>query len=880
MKRTTIIMAKWLASGALLFSSFNAFADYKKGDVVNLTSNLQGIVLKDQQENSSSVSVEIRQNPDNKPSGVVEIKYLYTVNSQTFAVESMAKSAFYDNKEITSVTFNNASLTTIPSNAFGKCTKLTKCDLSNIRYVDDQAFMDANALQEAIMPKVWNIGNQAFAYCNSLTKVEVGPECRIIGGMSFGLCSNLKEAKLHYGLTEIGVNNFTGSLALADFVLPYTVTDIKKDLTGTSTLSRLFLLSPSFKEWIKTTDQDGLPLGYSLLKHSGLNEIYCLDELVEDVNNLLSQYKGSLNFTTVEKAKSVSELVEIVPVGDGKFKIIKHNEDIPFIEVYNSSYTSAIKAENAPYYRIYPDNDGIYATTDGKAQLVYTVDKINELRYMVDIPEPDKYPVTDDQVVKIYGDIFPGSYDWTVKDMTKENGLWVLKDVKVKSGNFGFRVMENADAVDWTWVSSAAEDTTVVLDAVNEGMKDGKNWYISKGTYTFTFNPGMYELTVTGTPDISADPAPVWKYALHGNIENGETWKDIDLTDNEGIWSVTLEDIKGGEFGINSYDTANEKKGSWASAEKDKGDVVFGEPMAVVTSDNQNWTIPAGSYTFSYNPADQTLTVDKVVEPEPEPTPEPEPEIDYYLVGALPGWEPSEDYKFTKEENGEYTFEIEKLTGEFKITDGDKATWYGANKDEAIELDKAYTCNTDNGDNFSFSEPVLNAKFTFDPETKTLTITGTLQEVEHEYVYTLCGALTDDGKWEEYPMTLEDGRWTLTLDNGLVAFQIREYDNAVDPDVVTNYIKANTEGIIDQSGTYPATKKGGNDWSSELDGKCTYIFNPEKMILTVTGTTGVSSIEAEEGEAIYFNLQGQRIACPEKGVYIRVINGKADKIVK
>ncbi|MBD5208308.1 MAG: hypothetical protein HDS79_08640, partial [Bacteroidales bacterium] len=92
MNRTTIIMAKWLAGGALLFSSVNAFADYKKGDIVDLTPTLQGTVLKDQQENTSSVSVEIRQNPDNNPSGAVEIKYLYTVNSQTFAVESMANS--------------------------------------------------------------------------------------------------------------------------------------------------------------------------------------------------------------------------------------------------------------------------------------------------------------------------------------------------------------------------------------------------------------------------------------------------------------------------------------------------------------------------------------------------------------------------------------------------------------------------------------------------------------------------------------------------------------------------------------------------------------------------------------------------------------------
>ena len=879
MNRTTIIMAKWLAGGALLFSSVNAFADYKKGDIVDLTPTLQGTVLKDQQENTSSVSVEIRQNPDNKPSGAVEIKYLYTVNSQTFAVESMANSAFYNNKEITSVTINNAGLTTIPNNAFGKCTKLTKCDLSNIRYVNDQAFMDATALKEAIMPDVWHIGNQAFAYCNSLTTVEVGPECRIIGGMAFGLCKDLKEAKLHYGLTEIGVNNFTGSLALADFVLPYTVTNINKDLTSTSTLSRLFLLSPSFKEWIKTSDQNGLPLGYSLLKHSGLQEIYCIDELVEDVNNLLSQYKGSANFTTLEKAKSVSELVEVIPVGNGKFKIVKHNGDIPFVEVCISSYNGKLEDAQS-FQRIFPDKDGVYSTEDGKAQIIYTVDKINELRYVVEIAEPNKYPVTDDQVVKMYGDIFPGSYDWTVKDMTKENGLWVLKDVKVKSGNFGFRVMENAEGTDWTWVSSAAEDSTVVLDAVNEGMKEGKNWYISKGTYTFTFNPGMYELTVTGTPDSAEDPAPKWEYTLYGNILGGD-WKDTDLTETDGIWSVTLEDIKGGLFFIHQFDTANEKMGVIIKGESENGNVVpvvFKSDMKAVTANGGQWKIDAGSYTFNFDPSDMTLNVTKVGEENPEPA----PESDYYLVGALPGWAPTEDYKFTKGENGEYTFDLEKLTGEFKITDGDKEIWYGADKEMAIELDKPYVCSTaaDAG-NLSFSEPVLNAKFTFVPETNTLTITGTLQEVEHDYFYTMCGAFTKDGDWKEYPMTLSDtDRWTLTLDEGFVVFQIREYDKGVDAEKVNRYIKSATDGIVDKSGTYAATAKDGVDWTSELTGKCIYTFNPDSSNLTIDGTSGISAIEAEEGEAIYFNLQGQRIDNPDKGIFIRVVNGKTRKVVK
>ena len=45
--------------------------------------------------------------------------------------------------------------------------------------------------------------------------------------------------------------------------------------------------------------------------------------------------------------------------------------------------------------------------------------------------------------------------------------------------------------------------------------------------------------------------------------------------------------------------------------------------------------------------------------------------------------------------------------------------------------------------------------------------------------------------------------------------------------------------------------------------------------------TAVEGIEAEvDGEAEYFNLQGVKVQNPEKGIFIRVQNGKAVKIVK
>ena len=44
--------------------------------------------------------------------------------------------------------------------------------------------------------------------------------------------------------------------------------------------------------------------------------------------------------------------------------------------------------------------------------------------------------------------------------------------------------------------------------------------------------------------------------------------------------------------------------------------------------------------------------------------------------------------------------------------------------------------------------------------------------------------------------------------------------------------------------------------------------------------SGIAGIEAEAGEAVYYNLQGVRVDNPVKGLYIRVANGKSSKVVR
>lgn len=54
----------------------------------------------------------------------------------------------------------------------------------------------------------------------------------------------------------------------------------------------------------------------------------------------------------------------------------------------------------------------------------------------------------------------------------------------------------------------------------------------------------------------------------------------------------------------------------------------------------------------------------------------------------------------------------------------------------------------------------------------------------------------------------------------------------------------------------------------------TLIFHPGENL-----TTAVESVEVEEGEAVYYNLQGVKVANPENGMYIKVVNGNASKVL-
>lgn len=111
--------------------------------------------------------------------GVPQEKYdslLQALQTQTQAysftnadITSLRDSAFYNDKQISSVTLQNA--THVGANAFERCTLLSKCSVDKMQTCGDSAFSRAN-LSQAVFPNLSEIARNMFVFCSYLKKVK------------------------------------------------------------------------------------------------------------------------------------------------------------------------------------------------------------------------------------------------------------------------------------------------------------------------------------------------------------------------------------------------------------------------------------------------------------------------------------------------------------------------------------------------------------------------------------------------------------------------------------------------------------------------------------------------------------------------------------
>lgn len=276
--------------------------------------------------------------------------------------------------------------------------------------------------------------------------------------------------------------------------------------------------------------------------------------------------------------------------------------------------------------------------------------------------------------------------------------------------------------------------------------------------------------------------------------------------------------------------------------------------------------------------APQVFPIEYAEVADEEPTP-------LYVVGANVngnGWAPdAESARMTYLGNGIYEWKGEILASDFKFCNGSWAVSYGGNE-TALQLDEEYTVY-DNGGNIAISDFVgyilTNPVVIFDYNNLVIKVSGT--KTATELTWYVAGDFNN---------------WTLNEDAQMTKKENGEYELAlitISEGKTEGGFKVATTGWGNQYGITGVTNENlsvvlesvsgeyGNAPYILEEGTYSVTWNPATATVTfkVLTLTGVEGIDADDAEAVYYNLQGVKVVNPTNGIYVKVAGGKAVKTV-
>ena len=256
---------------------------------------------------------------------------------------------------------------------------------------------------------------------------------------------------------------------------------------------------------------------------------------------------------------------------------------------------------------------------------------------------------------------------------------------------------------------------------------------------------------------------------------------------------------------------------------------------------------------------------------------------EYAIVGSFtnPSWNfdasRAANGVLTKNAGGKYETTIENLATGFKIVDIENNNWdvqYGApSSNDMVEIGKTFSLKAKNGpadpSNIEFANYVTaiqNAKVVFDPEARTLTVTGT--PVSDLKLY-----ISGNMSGPDWPVPGNDGSIAMTENDGIysatVSFtagdEFKVFGKGWSPEFG---VPADDTPALSPENLTLILAKSGKNIKVNMTGQYVVSFNLSTFELRLTSATGISqtTIKAEAPE--YYTLHGVKVASPSHGIYI------------
>ena len=123
-------------------------------------------------------------------------------------IKNIYEAAFYECRKLEFVEWN-CQWDAIPDTCFAKCSSLKKFDLSNVRKIEERAFI-YSGLTSVTLSTGTAVGHGCFACCNDLEKIEWLSDESIEKNI-FAECKNIKEILISDKVMNIAVGAFAAS---------------------------------------------------------------------------------------------------------------------------------------------------------------------------------------------------------------------------------------------------------------------------------------------------------------------------------------------------------------------------------------------------------------------------------------------------------------------------------------------------------------------------------------------------------------------------------------------------------------------------------------------------------------------------------------------
>lgn len=258
---------------------------------------------------------------------------------------------------------------------------------------------------------------------------------------------------------------------------------------------------------------------------------------------------------------------------------------------------------------------------------------------------------------------------------------------------------------------------------------------------------------------------------------------------------------------------------------------------------------------------------------------------EYAIVGSFTN--PSWDFAASRsangvlaEKDGKYETEIAHLTSGFKIDDIENNNWdvqYGANSsNDMVEVGKTFNLRAKDGEedpaNIEFANYVTaieNAKVVFDPEAKTIIVTGTAVS---DLKLFISGSMTDwvtPGSDGSIAMAESNGVYTAKI-NFKANDEFKIFGNNWSPEFG---LASEESPVLSPENMSVTLAKSNKNIKVALDGEYVVSFelNSLKLQLKASSTSGICQpiAKAEPSELpVFYNLQGVKVDSPTTGIYI------------